>query len=225
MSATHTISAEPNREAQNAQLKRYYVTLTWDDWPDGGSYGSIVKASGPDEAEAMVKWEMAESRAADCDDSDASDMLETYGDDWDCVDCFDLDEFVSRHAKPSWPVVGNYDESSPVSCQCCDWTGRLGELGEIDRLYERVAPGEIMPAGECPECGALAHLDTTALDYPPEWNQPEASANEVDSARRTLSGETFRVDTHTHVLREDDGFWVHAWAWISGPPKASTDDH
>src|SRR5512137_213778 len=43
-------------------------------------------------------------------------------------------------------------------CQGCG--ERIGDrelLGGIRDLGERVAPGEIMPSGECPRCGALCH--------------------------------------------------------------------
>jgi hypothetical protein len=51
------------------------------------------------------------------------------------------------------------EEASPrVSCDNCSWTGRERDCNAIDHLEQRVAPGEIMPAGECPECGAVAHL-------------------------------------------------------------------
>jgi hypothetical protein len=30
----------------------------------------------------------------------------------------------------------------------------------IDCIWERVLPGEIMPAGQCPECGALIDAKT-----------------------------------------------------------------
>ena len=36
------------------------------------------------------------------------------------------------------------------------------ELGavfpRIHRLLERIAPGEIVPSGECPSCGSLVHI-------------------------------------------------------------------
>ena len=41
-------------------------------------------------------------------------------------------------------------------CQDCGkpfWDA--GALEEIDDLHQRVAPGEPMPAGQCPACGAL----------------------------------------------------------------------
>lgn len=44
-------------------------------------------------------------------------------------------------------------------CQNCDWEGPNTELGcsieEVPHLFERVSPGEPMPTGECPVCGAL----------------------------------------------------------------------
>jgi hypothetical protein len=52
-------------------------------------------------------------------------------------------------------------------CQNCEWRGTMDQLGcqleDTADLLERVASGEIMPAGECPECGALAHLETRRM--------------------------------------------------------------
>lgn len=43
-------------------------------------------------------------------------------------------------------------------CQNCSGLYSLAKLVRpIPRLEERVAPGEIMPAGECPFCGSLCH--------------------------------------------------------------------
>lgn len=42
----------------------------------------------------------------------------------------------------------------------CDNCGKVwedSEVSPISDLWERVEPGGIMPAGECPECGALAY--------------------------------------------------------------------
>lgn len=47
-----------------------------------------------------------------------------------------------------------------VGCQDCEWTGDIGDVSDkgIRDIFERVSPGEVMPAGECPKCGALVHL-------------------------------------------------------------------
>lgn len=72
-------------------MPRFYVSLTWDGWPDGGSFATVVVAADYNVAEQMAKQEMAESRAeeqelcyhcgADTDDGEGFDGL--------CGDCAD----------------------------------------------------------------------------------------------------------------------------------------
>lgn len=50
------------------------------------------------------------------------------------------------------------DPEARVACSNCEWTGAEGECRDIADIHQRVGPGETMPAGECPECGCLAHL-------------------------------------------------------------------
>ena len=52
-------------------------------------------------------------------------------------------------------------------CQNCRKTWTEDKLEEITHgLWERVSPGELMPSGECPKCGALCHpLETAATPY------------------------------------------------------------
>lgn len=52
------------------------------------------------------------------------------------------------------------DQISLTQCQGCAAIRRADNLHVIDpvSLPERVAPGEVMPAGECPDCGAVAHV-------------------------------------------------------------------
>ena len=48
-----------------------------------------------------------------------------------------------------------------VTCQNCGWKGTVGQCEPIAPRYlpERVPAGDVMPAGECPQCGASAMLD------------------------------------------------------------------
>lgn len=55
----------------------------------------------------------------------------------------------------------NVDPIAPVRCDNCGWVGMGEHLGPVHDIHERVEPGEICPAGECPECGALAYLTPT----------------------------------------------------------------
>lgn len=82
-------------------MPRFYVTMTWDDWPEGGSYGTVVEAEDHDAAEDAAKWEMAASRAEERDMAGDPGMdqeiFDTYADQWHVVDCFDLDTFIADH--------------------------------------------------------------------------------------------------------------------------------
>ena len=56
----------------------------------------------------------------------------------------------------------NQNQNPVCVCSDCDWSGPEEEavsLYECADLLERIAPGEPVPAGECPECGALVHID------------------------------------------------------------------
>lgn len=49
-------------------------------------------------------------------------------------------------------------DNLPVACNNCVWKGRMQDVNPIRDLDDRISPGEIVPAGECPQCGALASL-------------------------------------------------------------------
>lgn len=69
----------------------------------------------------------------------------------------------------------NKDTTAPTLSVECDDCGRLwpkgefpGDLGSIENLFDRIDPGQEVPAGECPECGALCYLqDEAATPEPP----------------------------------------------------------
>jgi hypothetical protein len=51
-----------------------------------------------------------------------------------------------------------------TKCQNCGKvTSRFKPLEEVKDLLQRIAPGEIFPAGECLTCGALVHLKTAVF--------------------------------------------------------------
>ena len=45
-----------------------------------------------------------------------------------------------------------------AKCQNCDWTGPADLCGPLKNAHERVQPGDVMPAGECPLCNASAMI-------------------------------------------------------------------
>lgn len=57
--------------------------------------------------------------------------------------------YLGRHLRDGGGM-NTYSE-----CQDCGATWRDDRLKEIHHIFARVAPGEPMPSGECPACGAL----------------------------------------------------------------------
>ena len=58
--------------------------------------------------------------------------------------------------------VEELDEEAPLTYSTCQNCGRKWHdelLEDIKDLTKRVAPGEPMPSGECPDCGALCQPD------------------------------------------------------------------
>ena len=46
-----------------------------------------------------------------------------------------------------------------ATCRYCGWNGPADQCGPLKNAWERVQPGDPMPAGECPKCNASALLD------------------------------------------------------------------
>lgn len=63
-----------------------------------------------------------------------------------------------------------------VKCDDCGkvWSEDVVKsLAEIDRLWDRIDPGGVVPAGECPECGALCYEDRVESVRYEVWKFPK----------------------------------------------------
>lgn len=102
-------------------MKRYYCTAVWHDFPEGGSFGTIVQAENYAAAEHACMIEMAESYAAEIDE-DPQLVFQGYSDSWTIIDCFDLDEFIEdKRLKPA--DIWASDDQYPVE----QWQYEVGE--------------------------------------------------------------------------------------------------
>jgi hypothetical protein len=82
---------------------------------------------------------------------------------------------------PARHVPGNTDAETVYECQDCGKRWLLDELKlDIPDIQQRVAPGEPMPAGECPDCGALCH-EVTPLRLPGSTVDPAGPARRQGS--------------------------------------------
>lgn len=54
--------------------------------------------------------------------------------------------------------VSDIANSTPCACDNCEWKGPAELLEPIHDIEQRLDPGGTVPAGECPECGALAYI-------------------------------------------------------------------
>lgn len=90
---------EPHMPRPHApHAPRWYVTKTWDDWPEGGSFNTIVQADTYGDAEHAAIWEMAQSRADEREDGcDEAYIIGIYGHEWHTVDCFTVDGFIQNN--------------------------------------------------------------------------------------------------------------------------------
>jgi hypothetical protein len=75
--------------------KRFYVSMTWDNWPEGGSYGTVVLADDETSAEYAARWEMAQTRDEFDHPGDAFDALQS---EWHVVDCFKIEDAMAHWA-------------------------------------------------------------------------------------------------------------------------------
>lgn len=96
-----------------------------------------------------------------------------------------------------------------AACQNCPWEGPSSECKPIKNLLERVAPGEPMPCGECPQCGALCH--PSAEDDEDISDQSYRDAAEILHGRDGVC----EIDADAAVSKgDDDGAYVAAWVWV-----------
>lgn len=93
-----------------------------------------------------------------------------YGLYYENEDCkLDLESDWGSAADYMESVHAYFGEMRPVACelhkcQNCEKEWHEDGLKDIRHLEQRVAAGEPMPSGECPECGCLCHaLEESAL--------------------------------------------------------------
>lgn len=76
-------------------------------------------------------------------------------------------------------------ENDDIPCRCndCDAVTPAGGLDMITDIQERISPGCIVPAGQCPSCGALAYYED---DSAPDWSAQAKGVKMIALLHRNL---------------------------------------
>lgn len=90
-------------------------------------------------------------------------------------------------------------------CGNCGWTGSEEQLGcvlaDVPHLAERLDPGQTVPSGECPKCGALA--------YPVEHKELEIVVNVSGGLVTDVYSTSPKIEVHVmdwDAAEEDDEY-------------------
>ena len=90
-------------------------------------------------------------------------------------------------------------KAETATCQDCGWQGPVEETKEFRNVWDRVLPGDVMPAGECPVegCGGAAMLDA---------DREEADDLRPPMVALMLGLDRLREDLRNGVLRSPIDF-------------------
>lgn len=86
-------------------------------------------------------------------------------------------------------------------CPNCEYFGPLVPLAEIEHLAERIDPGEIVPEGECHECGALVPPPTEERMI--EEDRPTLAELLADSPETTDLWYCWKCGEREHFVGHD----------------------
>lgn len=100
--------------------------------------------------------------------------------------------------------MSNHVETDrPVECDNCDWKGTekqmRAEFCDVEDLHELIEPGKEVPAGECPECGALAYLMKES---------PETCLNRLADAAREAQAVLGDLSRDSRLSEREDEIYI-----------------
>ena len=90
-----------------------------------------------------------------------------------------------------------------ATCHYCGWNGPVDQCGPLKNAWERVEPGDVVPAGECPKCNASALLDETR-------HEPciKVATTRVPE-RATKFGVRSTAQSLANVMRDSSRPWIY----------------
>ena len=82
------------------------------------------------------------------------------GFEWRTNDIYDSDPYLGDCPENDAREAEDEPETPNIECDNCSGKYRIDQivaLEEVEHLAERLDPGGIVPAGECPNCGAFCY--------------------------------------------------------------------
>lgn len=137
------------------------------------------------------------------------------------------------------------EEDSDCRCGNCNWQGRESAIKvpffRINRMEARVEPNELVPAGECPDCGCLAHRVMSQADRARllvalkgsgvTWAEiaesvgvGRAASAAATRAMQLHATDEIEFDERVFLSEAEGGTWVSCWAWVDTPEAESESD-
>lgn len=186
---------------------RFYVTMTWHGFPEGGTYGAVIEAANATEAEADCRLEMANHGFDPECDKCAEDLVKQYENDWHVVDCFDLDAFIAEHtitAEPAEPPPENPFKIDMACSHCGSRDVRADAYAEWDVDGQTWELSTTFDNKVCEDCGGEASLDEVYADEDVPWSLADLEA-ELRHRAKQVPGFSILLDEVSVQLRERKG--------------------
>ena len=130
--------------------------MTWEDWPEGGSFGTIIEAPDHETAESLCRDE-AEGMRGDPDVIGEENHPHPYREDWHTVDCWDVDEFIANHQRKPTTNSRQVCETCGGDQVSCDATVRWSVPNQAWEITS-VQDGEY-----CDDCDGEVRIETRAI--------------------------------------------------------------
>lgn len=116
----------------------FSLVLTWDNFPEGGSYATVLEAEDSNQAEELAHLEMAKMR--EDDHATADDLLEWYASEWEVVECAEgVNLWAAPHMLEALRRLANVGDTAAMRCSDPEEAERFREDARVARAAIHLA--------------------------------------------------------------------------------------
>lgn len=135
-------------------MKTFSLILTWDNFPEGGTYGTVVKAEDETQAEELARQEMAALRSeAHVDDETtheeaAQSVRDSYEHEWIVVESREGDMWADPEV---WLVLIDHSHGSDAEVYATEAAAKAGLYGFVAEYWGELWDDEDEESQPLPE--------------------------------------------------------------------------